>query len=470
MMIEVDTIAALASAPGVGALAVVRISGPDAFGVLQRVTRTDAIPEARVATLLTVIHPATGTRADQVLATAFPCPASYTGEDVVELSGHGGTLAPALVLDAVLSAGARQAEPGEFTRRAWLNGKLDLLQAEAVHDLIEGRSLAAHRTALHQLDRGLSARVDHLRNGLIGLEALLVHHIDFPEEDDAPTPLAEIAVRAGALVAELDALAGTAAEGVLLRRGALVVLAGVPNAGKSSLLNALAGEERALVTEIAGTTRDAIEVEVSLGGFPFRLVDTAGLRETDQLIEQMGIEVAERYLGAADLVIWCTDTTGPELDSAAVVAALSTRAGAPIVRVRTKADLEDASTALGSTESSRWLSGEARGTGVAADIRVSVISGRGLAELRTLLPSLVFRGLVSTSDTVPVLTRERQSRAVRTAANEVREFSSALTDGVPAEVASAHLKSATTALEELLGIVTEDDVLDAVFRSFCVGK
>ncbi len=228
--------------------------------------------------------------------TLFAGPESYTGEDMVEISCHGGWLSPALILEACVECGARRAEEGEFTRRAFLNGKMDLLQAEAVLDLIEGRSRALHGTAIHQLERGLSERIGRLREGLVGLEALLVHHLDFPEEDEPPVPLEEILIRAEELAEVMDGLLRTAPEGELLREGALTVLAGRTNAGKSSLFNALLGEERSIVTEVPGTTRDALEAVVSLGGYPFRLVDTAGLRETEERVEKIGVEVAKRYL------------------------------------------------------------------------------------------------------------------------------------------------------------------------------
>ena len=235
---DVDTIVALATPPGVGAVSLVRISGPDAHGVLRSLTAAE-LPEERRATLLALRDPHDHEVIDRALATVFRGPRSYTGEDMVELSCHGGWLVPRLVLDACVSAGCRVAEPGEFTRRAYLRGKLDLVQAEAVADLVEGRSRALHRAAVRQLDRGLSDRVSALRERLVRVEALLAHHVDFPEEDDAPVPLERVIREAEELCAELDAMLATAPEGELLREGALTVFAGRPNAGKSSLYNAL---------------------------------------------------------------------------------------------------------------------------------------------------------------------------------------------------------------------------------------
>ncbi len=300
-----ETIAAISTAPGRSALAVVRLSGD---GIAQIVERTlgEAL-SARRPTLRWLTHPETRERVDQVLATFFPAPDSYTGEDLLELSCHGGALAPQLVLDAVFAADARPAEPGEFTRRAYLNGKLDLLQAEAILDLVDGRSRAQHRAAVHQLDRGLSRRIEEVREAIIHAEALLVYEIDFPEEDEGPLPAGRIDSAATDVLDRIDRLLETAAEGELLREGALTVIAGRPNAGKSSLFNALCGFERVIVTEEPGTTRDAIEAVVSLGGYPFRLVDTAGLRESAVHIERIGIEVARRYLADADVVLFCVE-------------------------------------------------------------------------------------------------------------------------------------------------------------------
>ncbi|HYJ79695.1 MAG TPA: GTPase, partial [Longimicrobiaceae bacterium] len=294
-----DTIAAIATPPGRSAVALLRVAGPGALDALRRVAPAlEGAPEPRRPRLLALVHPETGELLDRGLATWFPAPGSYTGDDSVEITTHGGVLTPQLVLDALLAAGARRAEPGEFTRRAYLNGRLDLLQAEAVLDLIDGRSRALHRAAVHQLERGLSRRLAELRDALVGTEALIAYTIDFPDEDEPPVPPERVRAAAHAVLGRLDALLATAPEGELLREGALTVLAGRPNSGKSSLFNAMLGAERAIVTEIPGTTRDALEATVTLDGYPFRLVDTAGLRATADRVEGMGIDVARRYLAA----------------------------------------------------------------------------------------------------------------------------------------------------------------------------
>jgi tRNA modification GTPase len=457
MSMEPDTIAAISTAPGVGAIALVRVSGPRAEAVLAALAPELGALGPRETRLAAIRDPRTRELIDQAVVVRHPGPASYTGEDVVEISGHGGWLGPALLLDACLTAGARLAEAGEFTRRAYLNGRMDLVQAEAVTDLIGGRSRALRRAALGQLDRGLSERVDALRGDLLGLEAVLVHHLDFPEEDDPPFPVASIAARADVVARRLQGLLDTAAEGELLREGALTVLAGLPNSGKSSLFNALLGQERAIVTAVPGTTRDALEATVSLGGFPFRLVDTAGLHDTEDPVERIGVEVARRYLGAAELVLLCVEGAR-SLD--ARERAFLEDAGAPVVVVRTKADLGAHGTG-GAVDAP---------PGVCATVRVSALRGDGLSELRGLLPGLAYRSLVAAEANAPVLTRARQARAVASALEEVRSFAGALRAGIGPEVAAAHLRPAESALEELLGTITPDDVLDRVFTEFCVGK
>jgi tRNA modification GTPase len=411
-----------------------------------------------VQRLVALRHPETGELIDRGLVTYFPAPGSYTGEDTVEISTHGGALTPQLVLDALLAAGARTAEPGEFTRRAYLNGRLDLLQAEAVADLIDGRSRALHRAAVHQMERGLSRRVDDLRTALIGVDALLSYSIDFPEEDEPPVPPERIREATDAVVGQIDGLLATAPEGELLREGALTVLAGRPNSGKSSLFNALLGMERAIVTEIPGTTRDALEATVSIDGYPFRLVDTAGLRETEDRVEGIGIEVARRYLAAADLVLFCAEA-GRELEDDER-AFLETVEAMRTLLVRTKAD-------------AAGLDGyvvEMDDTCGCPTLTVSATLGDGMPQLRARLLSLVFGVVVAAPVEAPLVTRERHARALRDAREEVVAFLAAMDEGVPMEFAATHLRSAIGELEDLIGTVSVDDVLDRVFGDFCVGK
>lgn len=458
-MTEPDTIAAVATPPGLGAVALVRLSGPRATGILRRICPELAdAPEPRTATLTRVLDPGSGELLDQVLVTVFPRPGSYTGEDMVEISCHGGWLSPELIVEACLGAGARRAREGEFTQRAFLNGKMDLLQAEAVLDLVEGRSRALHDAAVHQLERGLSERIGKLREGLVELEALLVHHLDFPEEDEPPVTKEEIGEGALRLEERMEELLRTAPEGELLREGAVTVLAGRPNSGKSSLFNALLGRERAIVTEVPGTTRDALEATVALGGFPFRLVDTAGLRDSRERVERMGIEVAWRYLRGADVVLFCTEA-GRRL-SVEEKGFLEQVAGTPVVLVRTKVD-----DVGGGDVGKEKGPGEEEGV-----VGVSVVTGEGLGELRELLPSLVYGGLVRMGSEAPVLTRRRHAEGVRTALSELRGFREALGEGLPAEVAATHLRPAETALEEVLGVIPREEVLDRLFREFCIGK
>ena len=449
-----DTIVAQATPPGFGAVAVVRLSGPAALDIAGRLMGREAQGVAgwtsRSSRLCTLVRPGSEETLDRALVTVFRAPGSYTGEDVVEFSTHGGYAIPASVVAACVALGAREAVAGEFTRRAYLNGRLDLTQAEAVADLVAAGSAKGREVALHQLEKGLGDRIATLRSRVIGLSALLVQHIDFPEEDDAPTPLEAIAAEAAMVVVEVERLLATAPAGEMLREGAVTVLAGVPNSGKSSLFNALVGVERAIVTEIPGTTRDAIEAVVEVDGFPFRLVDTAGLRGASERVEKLGIEVARRYLAGADLVLYCREAglaaTGREERFMEGLAA-------PVVRVRTKWDLAGCD--------------EVPEDG---DVAVSVKTGDGLGELKRHLREHAFRGAVDNRDEVPVVTRRRQADLLGLARDEVEGFREALAGGIPPEVASAHLKSAESALEEILGVISTDDVLDRVFNDFCIGK
>ncbi|HWP36458.1 MAG TPA: tRNA uridine-5-carboxymethylaminomethyl(34) synthesis GTPase MnmE [Gemmatimonadales bacterium] len=448
-----DVIAALATPAGRSAIAVVRLSGRGAHDVAASVLHPFVVDPPRAARLAYVLHPLTGERIDQALYTAYRAPASYTGEDAVEIATHGGLLVPAETLAALLAAGARQAAPGEFTRRAVANGKMDLLQAEAVADLVDATAPAQRRAALHAWDRGLSRQVAQLREQVIELEALVSYDIDFPEEDSGPVAPERVERALSVLDAALERLLGTAREGERLREGALVVIAGRPNAGKSSLFNALLGVERAIVTEVPGTTRDAIEAPATCDGFPFRLVDTAGLRDDADRIERLGIEVSRRYLAAADLVLYCVEagTTMGE-DERRFLGEIEPRA----VVVRTKADAAPDE--------------RGRATEGGGDLRVSAHTGAGLVELRERLARAAFTTLAGRADIAPIVTRERQRIALERALAEVRAFGAARRAGLEAVVAATHLRGAVSSLEDLIGVVTRDDVLDRLFSRFCVGK
>ncbi len=443
-----DPIAALATPPGRSAVALIRLSGRGAFAVAAQVVEPFRATPARRVRRARARAPDSGEWLDDVLYVAYPGPASYTGEDVVEISGHGGVLAPAEVLAALCAAGARPAEPGEFTRRAVLHGKLDLLQAEAIGDLVDATAPAQRRAALHQLDRGTSALIERLRDRVLEIDALMSYDIDFPEEDHGPIAPAQVEAALRDVTEALDALLASAAAGARLRDGALCVIAGAPNAGKSSLFNALLGHERAIVTEIPGTTRDAIEAPAVFGGYPFRLVDTAGLRAADDHIERLGIEVSRRYLAAADLVLLCVEAGRQAL---AAEAAFLRSVTAPVVVVRTKADL-------------------AAGEQEADEHRVCALTGDGIAALGEHLAVLAFGGLGAGAGLTPVITRERHRIALRRAREEIVAFGTARAVGLDAAVAATHLRAAVTALESVIGIVTPDDVLARVFSTFCVGK
>jgi tRNA modification GTPase len=445
-----DVIAAIATPPGRSAIALLRVSGRGAHDVAAKVLHPFVLRPARQARRARVLSPESRDTLDDVLYVVYDAPASYTGEDLVEVSTHGGLLVPAEVLGALLAVGARPALPGEFTRRAMLNGKLDLLQAEAVADLIDATSPAQRRAALSQMDRGLSQRINVLREQILDLEVLVSYEIDFPEEDSGPIPPERIQAAIEAVTGALSRLLLTAGEGERLREGAVVVIAGRPNTGKSSLFNALLGVERAIVTEVPGTTRDAIEAPATCGGFPFRLIDTAGIREAADRIERLGIEVSRRYLAAADVILFCVEAGRPlEKDEKEFVKSLD----APVLTVRTKADLEGSTAASESQET--W---------------VSAVSGAGLAELRAALAELAFSTLATRGDVEPLVTRARHREALACAVQEVEAFGAARRNGVEGAVAATHLRSAVTSLEGIIGLVTPDDVLDRLFATFCVGK
>jgi tRNA modification GTPase len=434
-----DPIVALATPPGRSALAIVRLSGQGAFAVAARVIAGFQAEPPRVARYAP-FREAAGL-IDRGIYVAFRGPASYTGEDLVELTCHGGAVVPARLVAALLAAGARLAAPGEFTRRAVLNGKLDLLQAEAVGDLSDAEVPAQAQAALRQLEGGLSRRISGLRDQLLELLALLAYEVDFPDEDDGPVSRTRLEAARAAALASVERMLATAPLAERVRRGGLVVITGAPNVGKSSLFNALLGSARTLVTEIPGTTRDAVEAQVDFFGWPIRLVDTAGLGEAVDQLDALGQGMSRRYAAAADLVLACDDGRQAERRLEPTWRA--------VLRVRTKADL-----------------GPEGGDG----LRVSAVTGAGLDALKLGVVERLFAEGASFADLEPALTRERHRLALEESRTALTAAAPHLATGGEAVLAAHHVQAAVRSLDLLIGAVDVDQVLERVFSTFCVGK
>jgi tRNA modification GTPase len=448
-----DTIVALGTAPGRSAIAVVRLSGPNAIDIAAK--HVDPWPaRIREAALCTVHY--TDKILDQAIVTVYEAPNSFTGEDCVEISTHGGHVVPASVIAALIGSGAREALPGEFTRRAVLNGKLDIVQAEAIGDLIDAQSSAMQQVALGQLEGGLSSRIAEVRESIISLEALLAYDIDFPEEDDGPVSRDRVLESTDRVISSLDLLLSTIPVGQMVREGAITVIAGEPNAGKSSLFNALLGENRAIVTEIPGTTRDALEGVIDAGRWPIRLIDTAGLRLSDDPVERLGIEMSEKYVGRAHLLVACGENEHSMKRARSILSQFSS---APVVSVLTKSDLaRNGGPDTADAESSDYVS-------------VSVITGEGLKRLQDEIEGTLTETYGELNPDLPVLVRARHIQGINVARAEIAEFQGVwAAERLPAPVSAVHLRAAATALETLIGAVSTEDVLERVFSAFCVGK
>jgi tRNA modification GTPase len=447
-----DTIVAIASPPGQGAVAILRVSGSESIPIAKRIfrlknSRSKWLP--RVLLLGTIVNSDDET-IDQVLLSVFIGPASYTGEDLVEITCHGGMFVTQAVLDTIISTGARLADPGEFSKRSFLNGKMDLTQAEAVMDLISARTALALRAANSQLEGRLGNRISELKQSLLTILAHVEAYIDFPEEDINPDANESIIQKLTILSESVGNLIKTAEQGRILREGLHVVISGPPNAGKSSLLNSLLGYERAIVSDLAGTTRDTIEEMINLKGIPVKLTDTAGIREVEELIESEGVLRAKRELKRADLVLTVVDATIDKKENEKIKSVSSDELNH--IKVFNKAD-------LGIHNSYKGEDG----------VQISCLEGTGIE----LLVGLIVESCLGENDHFAknlIAVNSRHRACLESAHSNVNNAINAFKEGVEPEFVSVDLREALDSVGEIVGKADVEDLLGEIFSSFCIGK
>lgn len=453
-----DTIAAIGTPVGEGGIGVIRISGPDAPALARRLVRRDKKNgdfESHRFYYGAVLDPDTGEAVDEVMAVLMVAPRSYTMEDVLEIQCHGGYLVTRRVLDAVLRCGVRLAEPGEFTRRAFLNGRIDLVQAESIIDVIRSKTEAALSLAQHQREGRLSERLNNIRSFLRHALALVEAYIDFPEEEIDPAAQVEIEAKVRQALGQIEELLDGFDEGRVLRDGVSVLIAGKPNVGKSSLLNTLLQEKRAIVTSVPGTTRDIIEEVVNVRGLPLRMLDTAGIRETEDIVEKEGVRLTLEKIPQADLILFVLDGSRPfDDDDRMILDALSGRRSIVVVNKR------DLSRLL-------HLPGELERMGT---VEISTSTGGGIDELRGVIFDTFIHGRAIDSREYVALSQARHRDALEKARGKVAVFRDNLTLGLDLEILAVDLREALDAVGEVTGETTPDDILDMIFARFCIGK
>jgi tRNA modification GTPase len=460
-MYEQDTIGAISTAIGASSIGIIRMSGPNAIGIAEKIFRFAGKRKDWSGFQMHyghIIHPDSGTVIDEVLLSVMLSPKSYTRENMVEIYSHGGYVSMRQILQLVMDLGARPAEPGEFTKRAFLNGRIDLSQAEAVADIIRAKTDISLDLAVRQLSGDLSAKVQEIMGGLIELSAFLEVAIDYPEDDVQELEWQEVKERIESAKKMLEELLASSHSGKILREGLKTVILGKPNVGKSSLLNALLKENRAIVTEIPGTTRDIIEETINLSGIPLQIVDTAGIRDTEDVVEQLGVDRAVEYAKKADLILFVLDdSVGITESDRKIIEILAGRNTIVLINKTdispSKINAEEAASLVGSSKI----------------IRISVKEGSGMKDLEQEILSMVYSGGLHAEESM-IVTNVRHIHLLKTAESGVSEALYALEAGIPVDMVSIDVRNAVQSLGEIIGTHASDELLDTIFSQFCVGK
>lgn len=458
-----DTIAAIATALSDAGIGIIRISGPEAIAVANRVVvnkkKEHTLKNWQTHTIHYGFVEENGTILDEVMVSVMKAPRSYTTEDTVEINCHGGVLLTKRVLEAVLHAGARMAEPGEFTKRAFLSGRIDLSEAEAVMDLIQAKNQFSMQASIKQLRGSVAEKVKSLRAALLYEIAFIESALDDPEHISTEGYSEKLGKITQELLGEIGKLIASAEDGLLRKEGIRTVIVGKPNAGKSSLLNLLVGEERAIVTDIAGTTRDALEESIRLNGISLNIIDTAGIRSTDDIVEKIGVERAMQYAKEADLILYVVDSSRPlDENDRQIIEMIRDQ---KVIVLLNKSDLE---AAVSETDLQ-----EAFGGREVSMIRTSAKKNAGIEEFEQLLEQMFFHGEIRSEDEV-VITSMRHKEALCEAYDSLKMVKKSLEDDMPEDFYSIDMMSAYASLGRIIGEEVGDDLVNEIFSKFCMGK